>query len=110
MEETRTTEKEQGRLPLPQVRIENKGSVTRVYVDGNELNGIRSINFLHDREMSDIPVLRMELLAEKVSIDTAQVFELPEVYHPFYVSSDQLVRLGILTYDQLNDLLEKKLL
>ena len=110
MEEIRTEKMEQNMLPLPKVRIENKGSVTKVYIDEEEMNGVKSVSFSHDRGTSDPPVLRMELLAERISIDTAQMFDLPEAYHPFYVSSDQLIHLGILTLDQLNDLLEKKLL
>ena len=96
------------RLSFPKIHIENKGRVTKVYVDGKMLNGIRSINFLHNGEKDGRPILRIELLAEQISIDTAQTFDLPEVYRPYYVSSDKLVSAGILTYDQLNNLLEKK--
>lgn len=95
---------------FPSVHIENKGVVTRVYVDGKELNGIKSIEFLHSKSINSRPVLKIELLAERISIDTAQVFELPEIYHPFYVSTDKLVQAGVITNDQVNELLEKGLL
>ncbi len=101
---------EENELPLPKVRIESKGCVTKIYVDGAELNGVRRVSFLHDREKDDCPVLRIELLAEQITIDTAQIFALPEVYHPYYVSADKLIDLGVLTYDELNALLEKGLL
>lgn len=97
-------------LLLPQIHIENKGCVTKVYVDGVELNGVRRVSFLHDREKDDCPVLRIELLAEQITIDTAQIFALPEAYHPFYVSADKLIKLGILTNETLNTLLARKLL
>lgn len=110
MEKNEAVKSEEKGLKLPNIRIENKGCLTKIYVDGKELDGVRSVNFVHDREKDDLPVLRIELLAEQIAIDTAQVFALPEVYHPFYVSSDRLVELGVMTYDQLNDMLEKKML
>ena len=110
MGESETKKLKNNGLPFPIIKIENNGCCTKVYVDGKELNGVKNISFLHDRGKDDCPILRIELLAEQISIKTSQIFALPEVYHPFYVSSDKLVNLGILTYDQLNDLLEKKLL
>lgn len=95
---------------LPSVRIENRGALTKVYVDGEELHGVKSIEFLHDKTVKSFPILKIELLAESISIDTNMVFELPEFYHPFYVASDKLIEAGILTNDQFNELLEKGLL
>ena len=83
-----------------------KECITKIYVDGVELNGVRKISFLHNRGRDAYP----ELLAEQICLETAQIFALPEVYHPYYVSSDKLVKLGILTHSQLNELLNKKLL
>ena len=87
-----------------------KECITKIYVDGVELNGVRKISFLHNRGRDAYPVLRIELLAEQICLETAQIFALLEVYHPYYVSSDKLVKLGILTHSQLNELLNKKLL
>jgi len=95
---------------LPQVIIQNKGRVTRVFVDGEELNGVRSIEFLHDSQNNGFPIVKIGLLADQICLETAQVFALPDVYHPFYVSSSKLVELGILTEDKLNELLLKGLL
>lgn len=95
---------------LPAVHIENKGAVTSVYVDGKRLKGVKNIEFLHDKTARNFPVLKIGLMAERVTIDTAQVFELPEIYHPFYVSSDKLIEAGILTLNQLNELVDKGLL
>lgn len=112
MEEKRfeTRNLDEKKLPLPQIHIENKGCVTKVYVDGVELKSVRRLSFLHDKEKDTFPVLRIELLVEQISIDTAQIFALPEAYHPFYVSADKLIKLGVLTNEQLNTLLESKLL
>lgn len=96
---------------LPQIMIQNKGSFTKVFVDGKELNGVKSVSFLHNsQENNRIPILKIELLAEQICLDTAQIFDLPDVYHPFYVSSSKLIQLGILTEDQFNECLEKGLL
>ena len=95
---------------LPSVRIKNRGALTKVYVDGEELHGVKSIEFLHDKTVRSFPILKIELMTECITIDTAQVFELPEIYHPFYVSSDKLIDAGFLTLDQLNELVDKGLL
>lgn len=97
-------------LNFPVVRIENKGPVTQVYIDDEELKGVRDIQFVHDKSKGSRPVLRVGLFAERIILDTALVPELPEIYHPFYVSTTRLEEAGILTIDQLNDLLEKGLL
>lgn len=97
-------------LDFPVVRIENKGSVTHVYIDGEDLKGVRSIQFVHDKSKSSRPVLRGDLFAERIILDTALVPELPEIYHPYYVSTTKLEEAGILAIDQLNDLLKKGLL
>lgn len=95
---------------FPTVHIENKGVATKVYVDGEELKGVKNIEFSHDKAKDSLPVLKIELLAESISIDTVQVFELPEIYHPFYVSADKLIKAGILTGERLNELLMEGLL
>lgn len=99
------------KLPLPTIDIKNEGSLTKIFMDGKEVEGVVNITFSHSAHQNNrLPVVKLELLADKVHIGTHQVFELPEIYHPFYVSSDKLVKAGVLTEDQLNDLLEKGLL
>ncbi len=99
------------KLPLPTIDIKNDGMLTKVFIDGREVEGIVSITFSHSiYQNNHVPVVRLELMADKVHIGTHQIFELPEIYYPFYVSSDNLVKAGVLTNDQLNDLLEKGLL
>lgn len=100
-----------GKLPLPTIAIKNEGTLTKVFIDGKEVEGVVSVTFSHSiYQNNHIPVVKLELMADKVHIGTHQVFDLPEIYHPFYVSSGKLVEAGILTEDQLNALLEKGLL
>lgn len=95
------------KLKLPIIHIVNKGSLTKVCVDGKELRGTTSVEFSHSiHQNKAFPIVKIGLQAEKVCIDTAQVFALPEIYHPFYVSVDKLVKAGVLTYEELNRLLE----
>lgn len=100
-----------GKLPLPTIDIKNEGTLTKVFINDKEVEGVASVTFSHSIYQNNrIPVVKLELMADKVHIGTHQIFDLPEIYHPFYVSSGKLVEAGILTDDQLNDLLEKGLL
>lgn len=75
---------------------------------GKEIKGIRNIEFSHSRYQNDhLPVLKIELLADKLTIDTAQVFRIPEAYYPYYISSNALIEAGILTLDELNKLMNE---
>lgn len=95
----------------PVIHIENTGSLTKVLLNGEEIEGVVSIAFSHSvREHKSFPTVKLELLAEKVHIGTHQVFDLPDIYHPFYVSSEKLIEAGILTNDQLNELVENGVL
>lgn len=95
---------------LPKVVIRNKGRVTKIFVDGEELKGVKSVKFSHGALDTEFPVINIELLAEQLRLETAQIFALPEVYRPYYVSSDKLVELDILTQNQLDELLSRGLL
>ncbi len=94
-------------LNLPKVTIKNNGAVTNIFVDGKEIRGVRGIEFLHNREKDHLPVLRISLLADQITIDTPVLFDLPEVYWPHYVSADKLISAGVLTQDRLNELIEQ---
>lgn len=95
---------------LPKILIQNKGRVTKVFVDGEELNGVKSVSFSHNARDEGLPDVNIELTAEQICLETAQIFALPEVYHPYYVSSDKLIELGVLTRSQFEELLNKELL
>lgn len=96
---------------FPTIHIENTGSLTKVLLNGEEVEGVVSIAFSHSvYERKSFPTVKIELMADKVHIGTHQIFELPEIYHPFYVSSDKLIEAGILTSGQLDELVEKGML
>ena len=96
------------KLHLPTIHIENTGSLTKVFLNGEEIEGVVSIAFSHSvYEHKSFPTIRIELMADKVHIGTHQVFDLPDIYRPYYVSSDKLIEAGVLTYDQLNELVEQ---
>ena len=99
------------KLHLPTIHIENTGSLTKVFLNCEEIEGVVSIAFSHSvYEHKSFPTVRIELMADKVHIGTHQIFALPDIYHPYYVSSYKMVEAGVLTEDQLNALLEKGLL
>lgn len=96
---------------FPTIHIENAGSLTKVLLNGEEVEGVVSIAFSHSvYEHKSFPTVKIELMADKVHIGTHQMFDLPDIYHPFYVSSDKLINAGVLTIDQLNELVEKGML
>ena len=96
---------------FPTIQIENTGTLTKVFLDGEEVEGVVSIAFSHSiHEYKKVPTVKIELMAEKVHIGTHQIFDLPDIYHPFYVSSEKLIEAGVLTIDQLNELVDKGML
>ncbi len=108
-QETDQRGKEKSHFPI--IHIENTGSLTKVFLNGKQIDGVVSIAFSHSvYEHKKFPTVKIELMADKVHIGTHQIFDLPDIYHPYYVLSDRLVEAGVLTEEQLNDLLEKKLL
>ena len=97
------------KLNPPSVCIENEGSITKVYVNGKEIEGVTGIQFVHDKNAyGDWPKMSIELMTQKVTLKTRQVPELPEFYAPFYVAIDDLLEAGIITEDRLEKFLEAK--
>lgn len=70
---------------MPKIEIKNDGVLTQVKIDGNEIKGIRRIEFINDINNPAVPIVRLDLLADKATIDSNCVLELPDVYKPFYV-------------------------
>lgn len=102
----------ESKIHFPHVQIKNEGPVTEVYVDGTKLAGVESVKFVHDPKHSanHQPTLEIRLLTEKITIDAPVGPSLPEIYHPAYVSSWKLVEAGIITLDELNQLVMDGLL
>lgn len=70
----------------PHIEIKTEGILTTVTVDGNELHGIRRLEFIADAETSGhtAPILRLDLLATDLTIDTCILPELPEPFKNWY--------------------------
>ena len=63
---------------LAHVEIKREESITTVTVDGQKLRGVRSVSF--SQKAGGLPILEFELVCEKVSIDSAILLHVPEVY------------------------------
>ncbi len=69
---------------MPHVVIQTEGVRGKVFVDGNEIKGIRSVSF-HLSSINECPVVHFEMIATDLTIDAKKVsLELPDVYKPFY--------------------------
>ena len=71
-------------MRIPKIKIETTGIITRIFVDGQELKGVRAIEFKHSADTNRNPVLSIDLIASDMEIDAVLVPELPEIYKPFY--------------------------
>lgn len=68
---------------MAKVEIKSEGTMTHVFVDGNEIHGVTHLSF--ERKVDDeIPILKLELLADNMTIDSQVMLDLPEVYKAFY--------------------------
>ncbi len=76
-------------MAIPHIEIKQDGVFTKVFVDGKELHGIRNICFRHSvDDMDSVPVLKIDLIACDVDIDTRIVPDLPEFFKPYYVAKE----------------------
>ena len=89
-------------MELPRVYIKNQGRTTSIYMDGKEIKGVTRCVFSHNRnENNGRPKLTLEILADRVVLDTALIPALPEAYESFYVSRNALVDAGIATEEEM---------
>lgn len=70
-------------MSAPHIEINQDGITAEIFIDGKKLNGVRKIGFEYECK-NHVPVLKLELLATDMSIDTQVIPELPEVYKGFY--------------------------
>lgn len=89
---------------VPHIEIKIDGIKPTILIDGKELEGIRSYCLSQDFE-TKVPILKIELLAMELSMDTNTLPILPEPYQPYYVSKAELVEKGIVTKERLNECL-----
>lgn len=79
------------------VRIENDGIITEVFVNGQKIEGVKRVNFLHEAGWNrNLPKLEIELRADEVTLVSTRIPALPELYKPYYVSEEELINSGIL--------------
>lgn len=69
-----------------QIKSETNGT-TRLFQDGKEITGIKSISFTHDA-MTDNPELKVVFARDDVEIDALCAPSLPEFYRPFYAERE----------------------
>ena len=69
---------------MAHIIIKNDGSIdgTKIFIDGKEVEGICRVEFIH--QGGKFPVVRFEMTADSISIDTCIIPELTEIYKPFY--------------------------
>lgn len=88
---------------VPHIEIKIDGLNTKILIDGKELKGIRSYCLSQD-SIKKVPILKIELLAMDLSIDTKLIPALPEPYQPYYISLTDLIGKGIIIEEQLKNL------
>ena len=70
---------------MPEIKIMQDGPcVTRVFIDGQEIHGIRKMSFERDATQSEIPILKLDLVATNLTVDSPMLLELPDVYKGWY--------------------------
>lgn len=67
---------------LAHVEIKREESGTTVILNGEQLRGVRSVLF--SQEGVGLPILKLELVCEKVSIDSSILLHVPEVYKSYF--------------------------
>lgn len=88
---------------IPHIAIKIDGVDTKILIDGKELEGVRSYCLSQDT-ITRVPILKIDLLAMDLSIDTKLIPALPEPYQPYYVSLTELINKGIITEEKLKNL------
>lgn len=68
---------------LPTVHIENDMAFTKVFINGEQVEGVQFVEFKQSVE-DDFPTLRLHLLCDRVTIDGGFIPQLPKAYRGFY--------------------------
>lgn len=68
---------------IPKIEIRQDGILTKVFMNGQQLYGIRGIHF--DRTVdNDVPILKLDIIAADMTLDCRVIPKLPDIYEPFY--------------------------
>lgn len=73
-------------MNTPKIRIKTDGFTAKVFVDDNELKGVRAVRF--SKKGLESPVFELEMKASDVEIEANIIPALPEVFRPFYIEKD----------------------
>lgn len=87
---------------MANIRIVTVGMFTRVFIDDKEVDGIRKIDF--SQEPGKVPTVKLDLLADKMTIDSPALLALPEVYQGSYEHKKVAVSAGTETAEYTNGL------
>ena len=77
---------------IPKIEIRQKGILTEIYIDGMRLNGVRGFSI--SQKGGQQPTLTLDLLACDMTIDTACIPALPDVFKTSSVNSFDVLYLG----------------
>lgn len=70
-------------MALPKIKIEQDGILTKIYIDGQQIHGVRGLSFENSID-NRFPILKLDLIAVDMEIDAVAIPELPEIFKPFY--------------------------
>lgn len=70
------------------------GSGAKVYIDGNELYGVKGYSLTH--KAGELPQLTLNMKATNVTVETQVLPALPPPYDSFYVSKQLLEENGLI--------------
>lgn len=67
---------------MAKIQINTKGIKAKIFIDGEELKGVRGYTIEHNA--GGIPILKLNLSAKDLELDGDFIPALPEVYRAFY--------------------------
>ncbi len=70
-------------MAIPKVEIKNRGITTKIFIDGQEIDHVRSVHFSHEAG-GELPVLSIQFVAADLYLDGEFVPALPEPFDKWY--------------------------
>ena len=68
------------------IKVDEDSSITRLFIDGKEIDGVRRLRF--DQTAGKLPILNIDLIAFDMEIDGRFIPALPDIFRPFYCRND----------------------
>lgn len=75
-------------MSAPKIEIKNNGDIfTQVFIDGQEIHGVREIRFIASscNKKYEIPEVELKLLATDLAIETKVMPKLPYPFSDYYI-------------------------